>query len=355
MSHFDTLDLINIICPTISLFCSLLICFEYAISDSEARATAYKQLIFALSLSGVGTGLADILMIWHKNKGVCLTGALFISLFDWTSCAWCGAIAHYVYEMVRRSMHRMRMGRAENDKLMIWYHIAVWGSGIVFALLPFVDGFNDDGYPRSYGFDGKWCWIAENAPNHWVFTIFYIPLWVLEVWIIYMVHTSRTELRKCSESMQRMSSEETESTDKNIKLYHTLAGYPMVLILVWMVGTIRRAWLWLFPSRNPDWLAGLHLATGGLQGFFNFLVFCRKGSIPFLPTLERLTNSIRDKGAEISSRIRCGTLALSTVSFWGINDETRTTLERLEVQIQENPINFADPATRPDTSSDVVL
>ena len=163
---------------------------------------------------------------------VCVACACAQSLNSWTTAAReesasanhvrahpcvlrSGSSRHCLWQYI---MIAGKRGETDNFRLLIAYHSFCWGSSVLFTLLPLVDGFNEDGAcvscsegtfctiyglanatpcigliptaeppmtceacigrPATYGYDGDWCWLVAGADKHWVYTIFYAPLWV---------------------------------------------------------------------------------------------------------------------------------------------------------------------------------
>ena len=54
-------------------------------------------------------------------------------------------------------------------------------------------------------------------------------------------------------------------------LYKLLAGYPVLLVLAWIIGTVRRFWNSFHAEPLGDGWPQTHLITGSLSGLWNFL------------------------------------------------------------------------------------
>ena len=112
-------------------------------------------------------------------------------------------------------------------------------------------------------------WRQTDAPKHWVFTIFYGPLLVLEAYIVFCVRSCRRALFPTSPlfapsgvtggkeisslpvpegalvlreeaSTVELPTHEPAILSRQRALYAQLAGYPYILLLTWAVGTFRR-------------------------------------------------------------------------------------------------------------------
>ncbi len=268
---------INTVMPGLSCIGAFVVIYYYFKHRTEQTAS-YWHLMLWMSVSDIGMSVADFLS-WSAahEQGPCLAQSLLMSFFDWASVAWVGCVAHYMHRCICVPKD---VTPAVRLRLLVGYHTFSWSTSLLLTLLPFADGFDADGYPSSYGFDGDWCWIKSGAPYHWYLNIFYIPLWIVELYVVYVVVRCRAALRGSIQTRRPG----TGSSAAKQRLYKTLVGYPVVLFLTWLVGTVRRGW------QTVDYFSGgaslketlgsgtkhltqVHLAMASLGGLFNAIFF----------------------------------------------------------------------------------
>jgi hypothetical protein len=158
---------------------------------------------------------------------------------------------------------------------------------------------------RHGSFDGDWCWLVAGAATHWVYTVFYAPLWLVQLYICYVVVACRWKFRQHAQQIANLDGDRraSERYDQACEMYSYLAGrempfedcrpsetpvpsarlkrrsrypfagYPFVLLITWIVGSFRRAWLSVEPGGLSIEWAWVHNATASLGGFFNAAYF----------------------------------------------------------------------------------
>ena len=267
--------IIATVCTFISLVASLLLLWAWW-QNSQRSFCLYWTLIKWLALSDVGASIGDLLIwaVYHTVDDLpCLMGSLFIQIFDWASVAWVACIAHHMY-------YHVACTKTVTDEsslwLLRWYHLFVWGSTIVLALVPLSAGFGFNrtysAYGSVYGYDGDWCWLSFAAPPYWSIILFYGGLWIVEIFVIGVIVLCRLKLQHFIQDPSRAT--ETDGVRNAREVYKHLLGYPIVLVLTWSVGSVRRLWIIFEPSIATNIpFASVHLALGSLGGFFNYIFF----------------------------------------------------------------------------------
>ena len=247
------------------------------VENTRSKQTGiYWTLLKWLAITDIGASIGDLL-IWGVYDEIddlpCLMNALFLQWFDWASAAWVACIAHHMFYYIARPN---AVTEEANCNLMIAYHSFVWGTTVALSLLPLSQGFGFgevfSAYGTLYGFDGNWCWVSASAPSWWSLILFYIPLWVAEIFIIIVVIMCRIKLRNFMESSVRASG--TEAAQSARDMYRHLLGYPLVLLCTWSVSSVRRIWMMFDESivLNTAFTCA-QIALISLAGFFNYVIF----------------------------------------------------------------------------------
>lgn len=117
---------------------------------------------------------------------------------------------------------------------------------------------------NQFGKAGAWCWIKETEESRvWASILrmieFYIPLWIAIIFNTVILYKASRKLKKIV------------STTVEKRFAMRLRLYPMILIICWTFGTINR--FYNMAGKDSAVLNILHIAFGGLQGFFNALVY----------------------------------------------------------------------------------
>ena len=97
--------------------------------------------------------------------------------------------------------------------------------------------------------------------------IFYIPLWITIIWILYSSFVVNRYFKKLISNSQENNFNVQKS---NLKLQY----FPIVLIFCWSFATIHRIYN-IFSSKNTIdfYLEFFHVTFISLNGFFNALIY----------------------------------------------------------------------------------
>ena len=91
------------------------------------------------------------------------------------------------------------------------------------------------------------------------FAQFYVPLWIALAFNLYAYVKVTRFIKKYI------------STTLEIRFIHRLKAYPLVLVICWTFATINT--IYNIFGHEKEGLTFLHILFGGLQGFFNALVY----------------------------------------------------------------------------------
>ena len=269
---------------SISLVASLAIVGFFLRVPKPKRVTVFWTCVLGMAISDVGVSLSYLFVWFHADHAACVWDALAEQFFTWASIAWIACVAHWMWRCICLASPLTLAGRRT---LIVRYHLISWGSSVLLLCLPFVDGFDADGLPSSYGYDGIWCWLRTGSPQHWVITMYYGPMWVTEVYIVYCVLTCRNRLASATQSL-RTNAQRSSTTSQTLrmqkKLYWRLSGYPLLLILAWGPASVRRVWQTVAPGSLESlglatWAAGIQITFSSLAGLFNFFFFVATMSV----------------------------------------------------------------------------
>ena len=298
---------------------------------------AYWTIVFWIAITSICAAFSNYL-IWGVYEGMhdgwCLASAMATQFFDWASVMWIACVTHYMWHHICLPN---RATLESSAHLMKAYHFSVWTSSLVLMLLPFAGAFDCpselSAFGSVYGLGtmGDWCWISGASKVWWSVVIFYGPLWIVEICVVVAVVLCRNRLktvfsnpderdtpawrdtaasrdtyisadngsvvsratdsvgRATGEGMPRtcvstptasyaLAEEEHRGATKVQReakdMYNWLKGYPIVLVITWLVGNVRRLWQFADATIAEDVpFAAVQLMFNSLSGFFNYIFF----------------------------------------------------------------------------------
>lgn len=281
------------ICTVLSICSSSLMLLEMYHLPNEIRRRPYQRLLFNLVVHCIFASFAQIFLWGVSEDFLCILNAMGQQFFQYTSSAYCTAIAHYLFVIVCSDITPNTDAQL---KLLKNIHIFVFVSGVVFLVIPFFGSG-----PLPYGFDGSWCWLNPNAPLYytWVWVCFYIPVCFMEFYIIFCVAKCKAKITRINNESRCMATEQhaTQSED----MYSTISGYPKGLVGIWAFGSIRRfVQLCTNNSKTPYWTIIFQIANNSLGGVIYFIIF-RVSSKPMKYDPSR---SVRSAISSVNASVR---------------------------------------------------
>ena len=138
---------INTVFPLISMACASITCGLFATRSHEEQRRIYWHLVLWNAVTDILAAAADLLLWLDADRGYCLAGSMSITFFDWASVAWVAAVTNLMWQVI---CVQQPMTKTTVYQLKLRYHLSVWGSALLLALLPLVGGFQD-GFPVVYG------------------------------------------------------------------------------------------------------------------------------------------------------------------------------------------------------------
>uniref|UniRef100_A0A7S2V1W1 G-protein coupled receptors family 2 profile 2 domain-containing protein n=1 Tax=Fibrocapsa japonica TaxID=94617 RepID=A0A7S2V1W1_9STRA len=150
-----------------------------------------------------------------------------------------------------------------SDQRMTPYHIYVWGSALLLALIPV----------NYYGQTTGWCWITITSvvdfdPGTALrFFCFYVPLWLAVIFNAFAYYS-------VTRSVRGMLAAQTEETsDRLLRLVRRLRWYPFIMIIAYFWATINRIYNSINPGQPVFWLIFLQAAFRSAQGLMNSMAY----------------------------------------------------------------------------------
>jgi hypothetical protein len=203
-----------------------------------------------------------------ESSPACIIQSWLVQFFSVASFLWTTVIAFVLYRTVVRH-------RTDSESLEPYFHAYVWGTSLIFAVIP--QAF------EVYGDAGFWCWIGDNIAHNQrnknvdghIFRLicFYIPLWLAIVWNAFAFISVLREIRMAMHLASYTSNEADKEQSQQFKTLQRLGFYPLILIGAYLFGTINRLYQFA-PGNDPNFpLFALFVTTSSLKGFFNAIAY----------------------------------------------------------------------------------
>jgi len=220
-------------------------CYFYL---KDARSVLFTMVMFMSASDGIGSIAQMFGNAVAINMNFCYFQAVLMSYFQLASILWCLAIAfilHMAYLRRNQAFFPNNIGKIQRR-----FHL-IWVIALLLTIFPSFTG--------SYGDSGGWCWIQGRggADTAWRIIQFYLFVWVAWIYCAFVYVSVRLRLQK-------------DDADK--KVARRTMSYPLVLFVCWTGGSVRRL-VEVFGGEATVGLAAWHVATSGLFGFCNALVY----------------------------------------------------------------------------------
>ena len=339
---------IALIGASLSLVGATFIMINYFLIKSLRNQLSYK-LIFWVAVSDAIYAISNLFSITDvENKhSLCILSGMINQFGSIASLFWVVAISW----TINRLMHSDKVLTKGQLKIILRYmHLIIWSSSIIITIIPlFTDTYGPSGglyiimlnncmpYLNTYLRLG-WCWFKNDRPLDKAlrYALFYGLVWISIVYMlaIYLrawlkirrmrgdivsneksvASATRTEKKEIpvdnagtgdevemEERAEMMSPERPESlseeeeikTKRRSKALSRMVLFPVILIISWTFGTIRRI-IELFGGVPSVGLVCIHIGMATLIGFFDALVY-------------GLTKDVREKDKEfLMGKCGCG-------------------------------------------------
>eukprot|EP01083_Nonionella_stella_P299053 1014795_1 len=299
-SQLNTIVTLTVTVSSMSLIASLFIIINYWAIRPLRQQLAYKLTLWI--------GVSDLIHVISfcmgapLNHGVCILQGITMQFGSVSSIGWVLAVSWTIHHL----MTAKRITRGGLKRKLYFMHIIIWSVTILFTVLPL---FTD-----TYGASGGWCWFANDKAidTVWRYLLFYVPLWLGIVYMIYIYvvtwkmikivsdpednineddsnisgldvesidDANKSNLETAvvpSESQTQLPKEETSEIEKEkkkkSKALKRMVLFPLILIIGYFFATIRRI-VDAISGRAPFWLAVFQIFMMSLIPFFDAVVY----------------------------------------------------------------------------------
>lgn len=228
----QSLEVAMHISAIVSLVCSVLIVVTHIWFPSLRQKSC--ELVVWMSCSNIGSCINTIVLLNLSQNGSqtdCTLYGFFAVFFYVSGAFWCMIIANTLsLVLIRRNDLLNKCSQIEAGKYMKWnravkFHVAVWGTSLLCALLPAAMGYFEIT-------QNNWCWYggdaedAEGNPNSLMEILTYIlPLSISVVYCLSILLAVLYNMKNIKESALKMRD------PLNIELYElirVLKYFPVV-------------------------------------------------------------------------------------------------------------------------------
>ena len=224
----------------------------FVLSKNTRKNPSYRYIFYLL--------MADLIIaiggfIPPSSDTACQIIGLFREYAILSSFMWTSGFTLLVINLLKNE--KLAIVKYEKKALICCY-----GLPILIAL-PLIE---------YYGNSGFYCWISTSGNNQlndteltWL--AFFSELIIGTIFMVYGIAKSYSLIKH-----HRYST-------STLKLFYRMLYYPLILIVVNVVGLMDRALQLQYPNDCMLFLKLLHIMTIQTQGFFNCLCFCLNSSI----------------------------------------------------------------------------
>eukprot|EP01083_Nonionella_stella_P071338 191549_1 len=300
-SQLDTIVTLSVALSSISIVASFFIIINYWAIRSLRKQLAYKLTLW-IAVSDLVHAIS-FCMGAPSTHDVCILQGIVMQFGSVSSIGWVVAVSWTINHL----MTAKQITRGGLKRKLYLMHIIIWSTSILFTILPL---FTD-----TYGTAGGWCWFAnaQIIDTVWRYLVFYVPLWLAIVYMIYIYIATWKRIKimnnpddDVNEDDSNISGLDVESSDNNKDNLETVAHvhsestqlqqedanvehvdnekkrkskalermvlFPLVLIMGYFFATMRRI-VDAISGSSPFWLAVCQIFMMSLMPFFDAIVY----------------------------------------------------------------------------------
>ena len=284
------LTYISQIIGILGVLSSLFIIINYVCISSLCNQLSY-QMILCVAISDLITSVAEIIGSPSEDSVWCTTQAIMVQFGVMSSVLWVVSISWMIN---RLSNGKDLPTRKDLKRILCRMHCVIWSVSSVVTILPSLTA----SYCPAVG---GWCWIKNGHDNIVWRLYFYGMIWIAVGYMVYVyiktwrhIHIGLSVQEQSAPNSENVPMNEESNADssalqdaeiesirvnvererakKRSKALKRMKLFPLILILGYSIGTIRRI-IEMFGVKVPFWLVALQVVNAGLRPIADAMVY----------------------------------------------------------------------------------